>query len=209
MVTFTYDYTFLFKTIKYIFLPILVAVIVAGFFVFLYSRKAKKTDIDKYNYIIDLWTTLLAIVVVAALFAVTLGFSISLTNTIKLYDLVNGHEIIYYLVLIVPVIPLIFLFIYLYKFIVTLINKPNKKKTEEVKQEEIKEEVPVEEDYDIDYHTDFSNINVDAEDNNTTDESEVLSENENAEENTQTNEEIINIDDLPDVFEESDDIEIL
>lgn len=140
MVTFAYDYSFLMKTIKYILLPVVATVVVVGFIVFIYSRKSKKENIEKYNYIIDLWTTLLAIFVVSALFAITLGFSLSLTSTIRQFSLIEGHEIIYYLVLLTPAIPFLFFIIYLYKLIITVANKPKKHK-EKNKEQSIDEDV--------------------------------------------------------------------
>ena len=38
--------------------------------------------------------------------------------------LVKGNEIIYYLVLVTPIIPLIFLAIYIYRMIIVILNKP-------------------------------------------------------------------------------------
>lgn len=210
MVTYAYDYSFLLKTLKYIFLPILAVVIIVGFIVFMYSRKTKKENIEKYNYIIDLWTTLLAITVIGALFAITLGFSLSLTKTIRIYDLIKGHEIIYYLVIATPVVPLIFLCIYLYKFVVTIFNKPKTAiKNEEKKvQNIIKEPEDIEDNHDIDYNIDFTNFNEEKE----SDQAEQGIETNVAEEKQKEEiDDAIHIDDLPDkVMEENhDDIELL
>lgn len=215
-VSFTYDYSFLIKTLKYILLPVVAIVTIVGFFVFIYSRRAKKDNIERYNYIIDLWTTLIAIFVVGVLFAITLGFSLSLTSTIKSLNLVEGHEFIYYLVLITPVVPLIFLFIYIYKFILTLANKPKEDKNSDIVEEkEINniEETEEEKEY-TDYHIDFTNFNdnydkkesIIEEENNVV---ETLKSDDNSNngnnDNNDNNEEVLDLTD----FSEDEEIEIL
>lgn len=137
MVDFKYDFSFLIKMIKFIFLPVVAIVILTAFIIMIYSKKIKQKDIKRYNYLVEFWTTLLAIMVIGALLAVTIGFSISLSESIKLYNLVKGNEVIYYIVLATPLIPLLFLVIYIYRMIIVLINKPKKQKKIEVEEQEI------------------------------------------------------------------------
>lgn len=136
MVDFKYDFAFLIKMIKYVFLPVLAVVILTGFIIYIYSRNVKKKDIKRYNYLVEFWTTFLAILIIGSLFAVTVGFSVSLSNAIRMYNLVEGHEVIYYLVLGCPLIPLLFLVVYIYRMIIVLLSKPKKEK-ELVKEEDI------------------------------------------------------------------------
>lgn len=136
MVDFKYDFAFLIKMIKYVFLPVLAVVILTAFIIFIYSRSVKKKDIKRYNYLVEFWTTFLAILIIGSLFAVTVGFSVSLSNAIRMYNLVEGHEVIYYLVLGCPLIPLLFLVIYIYRMVIVLLSKPKKEK-ELVKEEDI------------------------------------------------------------------------
>lgn len=123
--------------IKFVFLPVLAIVILTAFIIMIYSKKVKQKDIQRYNYLVEFWTTLLAIMVIGALLAVTIGFSISLSESIKLYNLVEGNEVIYYIVLATPLIPLLFLVIYIYRMIIVLINKPKKQRKIEVEEQEI------------------------------------------------------------------------
>lgn len=137
MVDFKYDFSFLIKMIKFVFLPVLAIVILTAFIIMIYSKKVKQKDIQRYNYLVEFWTTLLAIMVIGALLAVTIGFSISLSESIKLYNLVEENEVIYYIVLATPLIPLLFLVIYIYRMIIVLINKPKKQRKIEVEEQEI------------------------------------------------------------------------
>lgn len=136
MVDFKYDFAFLIKMIKYVFLPVLAVVILTALIIYIYSRKVKKQDMQRYNYLVEFWTTFLAILIIGSLFAVTVGFAISLSNAIRMYNLVEGHEVIYYLVICSPLIPLLFLVIYIYRMIIVLLSKPKKQK-ELVSKEEI------------------------------------------------------------------------
>ena len=209
MVSFVYDYSFLLKTIKYILLPVIAIVAIVGFSVFIYSRKSKKENIEKYNYIIDLWTTLIAIVVVSTLFAITLGFSLSLTNTIKSLDLIKGHEIIYYIVIATPILPFIFLLIYLYTFILTIINRPK----EDTSQNKINSDNNInindtgakeENNYDIDFtrfNEENSDKQINIEEEKNTENNEVLDEGID-------NEEVLNLYDLSDDNDDQKEEEI-
>lgn len=150
MVNFKYDFTFLLKMIKFVFLPVLAVVILTAFIIMIYSKKVKEKDIKKYNYLVEFWTTLLAIMVIGALLAVTIGFSISLSRAIEMYNLVKGNEVIYYIVLATPLVPLLFLVIYIYRIIVVLINKPKEEKKQIVLEEEIVPEPSIVENKNLD-----------------------------------------------------------
>lgn len=150
MVNFKYDFTFLLKMIKFVFLPVLAVVILTAFIIMIYSKKVKRKDIKKYNYLVEFWTTLLAIMVIGALLAVTIGFSISLSRAIEMYNLVKGNEVIYYIVLATPLVPLLFLVIYIYRIIVVLINKPKEEKKQMVLEEEIVPEPSIVENKNLD-----------------------------------------------------------
>ena len=150
MVNFKYDFTFLLKMIKFVFLPVLAVVILTAFIIMIYSKKVKGKAIKNYNYLVEFWTTLLAIMVIGALLAVTIGFSISLSRAIEMYNLVKGNEVIYYIVLAIPLVPLLFLVIYIYRIIVVLINKPKEEKKQMVLDEEIVPEPSIVENKNLD-----------------------------------------------------------
>ncbi len=203
MVNFKYDFTFLLKMIKFVFLPVLAVVILTAFIIMIYSKKVKEKDIKKYNYLVEFWTTLLAIMVIGALLAVTIGFSISLSRAIEMYNLVKGNEVIYYIVLATPLVPLLFLVIYIYRIIVVLINKPKEEKKQMVLEEEIIPEPSIVENKNLDIeevsdNSDFSKPLVF--DENTVNQ-------ETIEDNADENEEEISNETLDD--DKSEEIELL
>ena len=85
-------------------------------------------DIKRYNYVVNFWTSLLAIVIIGALFAVTIGFSKSLVNSMIAYKLVESNKSFYYIVMALPLFPFVFLVLYIVKFIKVVMNKVNKPK---------------------------------------------------------------------------------
>lgn len=115
MVDFRYNFSFFINAVKYGLLPILAVALFVAFLVFRYTRKLKSVDIEKYDYVVELWTTILAIVIICGLFIVTLGFSWSLSHVIKANELVKNNEIIYYLVITTPSIPFCFFVLYIYR----------------------------------------------------------------------------------------------
>lgn len=194
MINFAYDFSFLFKIIKYVLIPVLLVVTLTSFIIMVYSKKVKKKDIERYNYLVEFWTTLLAILIVGGLFAVTLGFSISLSNTIRMYDLVKGHELIYYLVLATPILPLVFLIVYVYKIILTVINKPSENDKINNNQEDENDD---EDEIPSDYKVDFTQINNDSNkeiDNNEFDLEKLNQDTEEENKDTKEDDEILVLD---------------
>lgn len=142
---FVYDFDFLFKLIKNIFVPVLAIVILTAIIVALYARKYKKTDIERYKYITNLWTNVLAIFVIGGLFALCIGFSMSVISSMQENDLISSNQGLYYLFLCTPFVPLLFLLVYLVRFMKTIKYRPRKKKSEEnVLVEEKQEEKKIE-----------------------------------------------------------------
>lgn len=212
MVNFKYDFTFLLKMIKFVFLPVLAVVILTAFIIMIYSKKVKEKDVKKYNYLVEFWTTLLAIMVIGALLAVTIGFSISLSRAIEMYNLVKGNEVIYYIVLATPLVPLLFLIIYIYRIIVVLINKPKEEKKQMVPEEEIVPEPSIVENNvlnteDVSDDSDFTKPLVFSDENTANQEIDSLENQETIENNDDTTSKEISNETLDN--DESEEIELL
>lgn len=122
------DFDFFLELIKYVFIPILLVVILISIAIFIYSKTIKEKDIKRYNYVVNFWTSLAAIVIVGALFAITIGFSRSLINSLIAYKLVESNKSFYYIVMALPLFPFIFLILYVTKFIKVVMNKVSKTK---------------------------------------------------------------------------------
>lgn len=118
MVNMNFDFSFMLKLVIYILLPILLVVLLGLFLINRYSKKIQGKNTDFYNYTMEYYASLLAMVIVGILLAVVSGFSISFTQTMRIKDIVVGNEGIYYILMLIPTIPLTFLLYYIRKFIV-------------------------------------------------------------------------------------------
>lgn len=92
-----------------VFIPILIIVIIVGIILFLYKKNAEKKGIKGYNSRINFHASLISIVVTLVLLAITVIFSVNFINVMKSEGLVQTNKIIYYLIILSPVIPFIFL----------------------------------------------------------------------------------------------------
>ena len=122
-VTMRFDLSLFLDLVKYVFVPVLIIVVVMGIAIFIYSGSIKEKDINRYNYVTKFWTCLLANVVIGGLLAITIGFSVSITNSMVVYHLVDENRTFYYIVMALPLFPLAFLILYLVKFIKVVLNK--------------------------------------------------------------------------------------
>lgn len=109
----TFNFGLLLKLGMYIFLPVIILIFVSRMIILLCTRKIKKTDEEKYYRIINCWTSFVAIIITIALLIVTIVYAYYFINTMKSRGLVSRNKIIYYLVLIFPVIPFSFLIYYI------------------------------------------------------------------------------------------------
>lgn len=123
-----FDFSFFLELLKYIFLPVVIVVLVTGIAIAIYSASIKEKDIKRYNYVVSFWTCLLAVVIIGALTAITIGFSKSLTDSMIAYDLVANNQVFYNIVKFLPLFPLVFLILYIVKFVGIVLHKTPKPK---------------------------------------------------------------------------------
>lgn len=116
-----------------VFIPILIIVIIVGIVLGLYKKNAEKKGIKGYNNRINFHASLISIVVTLVLLALTVIFSVNFINVMKSEGLVQTNKIIYYLIILSPVIPFIFL-IYLITRLVKYI--PDDEDEKETKNED-------------------------------------------------------------------------
>lgn len=102
------------KLLKWIFIPVAVIIVVVGIISIIYKKVSKNKK--NSSRIIDLFTSLLSIVITSLLLVIVINFSLSFIETMKSKGLVEGNEIIYYLILFIPIIPFLFLIYCIVKF---------------------------------------------------------------------------------------------
>jgi len=103
-----------------VFLPILIIVIIVGIVLWLYKKNAEKKGIKGYNNKINFHASLISIVVTLVLLAITVIFSVNLINVMKSQNLIQTNKIIYYIIILSPVIPFIFLIYLITRLVKTI-----------------------------------------------------------------------------------------
>ena len=72
------------------------------------------------TYVINYWSNILGIIFAAIVSGLAIGFCIAFIATMKKYNLVATNQIIYYFLIVFPVIPLLVLVLFVNKLLKTL-----------------------------------------------------------------------------------------
>ena len=115
----------------YIMIPLLIVLILFFIFSRIYIKKRENKDSNKTNYVLNYWGDVLGIVFSTILLSVSIGFAAALMKTLRDLNAISENIVFYYAFAIFPIIPFIFLYLYIKKFIRN-INKKEKLE-EEVK----------------------------------------------------------------------------
>lgn len=101
-------------------LPLLITIILFTLFSIIFKAKYKKERPEYTIYVINYWSNVLGIIFAAIVTGLAIGFCIAFTATLKKYDLVATNQIVYYILLVFPLIPLSILIIFVSKLLKTL-----------------------------------------------------------------------------------------
>ena len=104
-----FDFLFLIKLIMYILIPVVLIVGIGSIVTKRYSKKISKNNISFYNYTMDYLSALIAIVVVSILLIIVGYFSIHFAHIMRIKHIIIGNEVLYYIILVTPIVPLTFL----------------------------------------------------------------------------------------------------
>ena len=116
----------------YLIIPFTVILILFYIFTKIYTKKHQDQDKNYTNYVVNYWSNVLGIIFAAILLSVSLGFGAAFTRTLEDLAIVNENIFLYYFFMFFPILPLIFLFIYIGKFI------RNMRRKEKLEREELK-----------------------------------------------------------------------
>lgn len=115
----------------YIMIPLLIVLVLFFIFSRIYIKKRENKDSNKTNYVLNYWGNVLGIIFSTILLSVSIGFAAALMKTLRDLNAISENIVFYYAFAIFPIIPFIFLYLYIKKFIRN-INKKEKLE-EEVK----------------------------------------------------------------------------
>ena len=136
-----YDIPYMKGIVKYVLIPVIIVIVIAGLLLFIYSKKHKDHDTPQYNFVMDFWSSLIGIIVTGAILAIAVGFSFAMTEKMQEYGLVEEKKMLYYLLKYFIILPFVFVVCYIVKFLKTIYYKPQKKKKADVSSLPVTEQV--------------------------------------------------------------------
>lgn len=109
----------------YIMIPLLIVLILFFIFSRIYIKKRENKDSNKTNYVLNYWGNVLGIIFSTILLSVSTGFAVASMKTLRDLNAISENIVFYYAFALFPIIPFIFLYLYIKKFIRN-INKKEK-----------------------------------------------------------------------------------
>ena len=125
--------SFMELTIK-IFLPILLIILLVEAILFFYLKSAKNRDIPNYKEKVNIHFSIISIVITLVLIAITVCFAVNFINIMKAKNIIEHNKIIYYIIIITPLIPFTYILYLIINFVKMLSNN-------EIKEDITKEKI--------------------------------------------------------------------
>ena len=110
-----YDMPYFKEIIVFFAVPLLVVLLSFCIGLDIYSIKTKNKDAH-YNYIMNFYSLLMAVIVCAFLTALSFGFSISFIKSLIEKNLVEQYKFLYYFGFAFPILPIVSLVFFMIKF---------------------------------------------------------------------------------------------
>ena len=101
----------------YIIIPLTILLFVFFIGTKIYEKLRKNKNINRTNYVINYWTSFIGVFISSVLLSVSIGYGAAFTKLVNDYNVINDNMFSYYFFMAFPIIPLIFLIIYIRKFI--------------------------------------------------------------------------------------------
>ncbi len=101
-------------------LPLLITVVLFTLFTVIFKAKNKKERPEYTIYVINYWSNILGIIFAAIVTGLATGFCLAFDATLRKYGLVATNKIIYYTLLVFPLIPFSILILFVSKLLKTL-----------------------------------------------------------------------------------------
>ncbi len=101
-------------------LPLLITIILFTLFTIVFKSVNKKERPEYTTYVINYWSNILGIIFAAIVTGLAIGFCIAFDATLSKYGLVETNKIIYYALMIFPIIPFSILILFVSKLLKTL-----------------------------------------------------------------------------------------
>lgn len=113
MVNVDINFDLFYKLLLYVLLPTIVVIIISRMIVALCTRKIKETNPSKYYFVLNYWTSLVAMIITIVLIIITYMYSKYFIGTLQDKGLIEKAKPLYYVVRFSPAIPAAFFVYYL------------------------------------------------------------------------------------------------
>lgn len=113
MVNVDINFDLFYKLLLYVLLPTIAVIIISRIIVALCTRKIKKTNPSKYYFVLNYWTSLVAMIITIVLIIITYMYSKYFIGTLQDKGLIEKAKPLYYVVRFSPAIPAAFFVYYL------------------------------------------------------------------------------------------------
>ncbi len=125
------------NVIWFVLIPLLIILIVYFIFINLYRADHEAKYPNRTNYVRNYWSSLIGVIFGAILFAMSLGFALAFIQTVRNLGAIEQNKFFYYFFMVFPIIPFLFLIVFMKKFISNLNKKYIlDKETKEVEENE-------------------------------------------------------------------------
>lgn len=101
----------------YIIIPLTILLLIFFLGTKIYERLRKDKDVNRTNYVINYWTSFVGVFIASVLLSVSIGYGVAFTNLVRDYNAINENVFFYYFFMVFPIIPFVFLIIYIRKFL--------------------------------------------------------------------------------------------
>lgn len=107
----------------YVIIPLLAIIILFFIGTKIYAHFNKEKDENRTNFVINYWSNVMGIILIAILLSVSIGFALAFTENVRELNAIAENKVLYYFFMVFPAFPLVFLIYYISKFIINIKRK--------------------------------------------------------------------------------------
>lgn len=159
MVNVDINFDLFYKLLLYVLLPTIAMIVLSRIIVSLCTRKIKETDPNKYYFILNYWTSLVAMIITIVLIIITYMYSNYFIGTLRDKGLIEKAKPLYYVVRFSPAIPAVFFVYYLVGVFMIKKNYNKHENNSNSKEELLSDEKPLDDTLNMENNTVEANKN--------------------------------------------------
>ena len=103
-----------------IILPLIITIILFTIFTIVFKKQNLKDRPEYTIYVINYWSNIIGILFAAIVTGLAIGFCAAFVATLRKYGMVSQNQILYYFLIVFPIVPVGILILYVSKLLKTL-----------------------------------------------------------------------------------------